>query len=218
LRLMTTLSHQIGQRKPTAERSQLLRFFEENGDFIAGLVDARTKDQVEYLLKSLADPPGSSRTKRTHAITVGINAYVGASAGREFWERSPQDQNMQSNFTVLAPTMPVGFTVSGLLGASSKKHPQSFSLHVSLLDLGAMMTYRLESEGEFGAYKLTYKNVFKPGLQLHWNIQRSPFYLGVGWQTGAQFRVVDDKEISFRSSRTFLAFGVDVPIKTLYQR
>ena len=218
LRLMTTLSHQIGQRKPTAERSQLLRFFEENGDFIAGLVDARTKDQVEYLLKSLADPPGSSRTKRTHAITVGINAYVGASAGREFWERSPQNQNLTSDFTVLAPTMPVGFTVSGLLGASSKKHPQSFSLHVSLLDLGAMMTYRLESEGEFGAYKLTYKNVFKPGLQLHWNIQRSPFYLGVGWQTGAQFRVVDDKEISFRSSRTFLAFGIDVPIKTLYQR
>ena len=217
LRLMTTLSRQIGQEKTSEERSRLLQFFEENGDFIAGLVDAKTKDQVEYLLKSLADPPGSSRTKRTHAMTVGINAYVGASAGREYWERTPQGQNLQSDFTVLAPTMPVGFTISRLFGAS-QRHPQSFSLHVSLLDLGAMMTYRLAAEGDFGSYKLTYKNVFKPGLQVHWNIQRSPFYLGLGWQTGAQFRVIDDKEISFRSSRTFLAFGIDVPIKTLYQR
>ncbi len=218
LRLITTLSGQIGQGKPSEERSFVIKFFEENGDFIAGLVDAKTKDQVEYLLKSLADPPGSSRTKRTHAITVGINAYVGASAGREFWERKPQNENVQSDFTTLAPTMPIGFTVSKLIGSTSWKHPQSFSLHVSLLDLGAMMTAHQASEDDFGTYKLTYKNMFKPGVQAHWNFQRSPFYLGLGWQTGAQFSVMDDKEISFRSSRYFLAFGIDVPIKTIYQK
>jgi len=217
MRLMTSLSRQLEKSDPSDKRDKLINFFSENGDFIAGLVDARTKDQVEYLLKSLADPPGSSRTKRTHAITVGINAYVGASVGQETWERNPaQGQNLQSDFTVLAPTMPVGFAVSKLIGRSWK-NPQSFSLYVSLLDLGALMTYRLAEEDDYGEYKLTYKNVFKPGLQLHWNIQRTPFYLGTGWQTGAQFRQVEDKEISFRSSRFFLAFGVDVPIKTLYQ-
>lgn len=217
MRLMTTLSRQLEKNTTSPERARLLHFFEEYGDFVAGMVDAKTKEQVEYLLKSLADPPGSSRTKRTHNITVGINAYVGVSAGREYWERNPtQTSGLQSDFTVLAPTVPVGFAISKLLGPSWK-HPQSFSLYVSLLDLGAMMTYRLASENEFGTYKLTYKNIFKPGLQLHWNIQRTPFYLGAGWQTGAQFREVDDREISFRSSRFFMAFGIDVPIKTLYQ-
>lgn len=217
LRLMTTLSQQIDRGKSNEERAFLLRFFEENGDFIAGLVDAQTKNQVEYLLKSLADPPGSSRTKRTHSITVGINAYVGASAGREYWERKPQQQNLQSDFNVLAPTMPIGFTVSKRFGTDQAR-PQSFSLFVSLLDLGAMMTAHQASEEDFGSYKLTYKNMFKPGVQVHWNIQRTPFYLGLGWQTGAQFRILDDKEITLRSSRTFLAFGIDVPVKTLYQR
>ncbi len=212
LRLMTTLSGQIDKGKPSEERSFMLRFFEDNGDFIAGLVDAKSKEQVEYLLKSLADPPGSSRTKRTHAITVGINAYVGVSAGQEYWQRKPQNQNKQSDFTVLAPTMPIGFSLSRLFGT------QSYSLYVSLLDLGAMMTAHQASEDDFGTYKLTYKNMFKPGVQVHWNIQRSPFYVGLGWQTGAQFRVIEDKEISFRSSRAFVAFGIDVPIKTLYQR
>ncbi|MCA0237803.1 MAG: hypothetical protein LCH81_15615 [Bacteroidetes bacterium] len=217
MRLMTTLSKILDKTDESEQRARLLNFFEEYGDFVAGLVDAQSKEQVEYLLKSLADPPGSSRTKRTHSITVGINAYVGASFGQENWDRNTlSGQVLQSDFAVAAPSMPVGFAISKLLGASWK-HPQSFSLFVSLLDLGALMTYRLEKEDTFGEYKMTYKNVFKPGLQLHWNIQRTPFYLGAGWQTGAQFRQIDDREISFRSSRYFLAFGVDVPIKTLYR-
>lgn len=215
LRLMATLSKELEKNAGSEKRAQLLHFFEEYGDFIAGMVDAKTKEQVEYLLKSLADPPGSSRTKRTHNITVGINSYVGVSAGREFWKRSAGAEFADQDFLMLAPTVPVGFTVSKLLGRSWK-HPQSFSLYISLLDLGAMMTYRLPST-EYGSYKLTYKNVFKPGLQLHWNIQRTPFYLGAGWQMGAQFRETDEQEISFRSSRFFGAFGIDVPIKTLYQ-
>ena len=216
LRLMTTLSRELEKTTSNEKRARLLHFFEEYGDFIAGMVDAKTKEQVEYLLKSLADPPGSSRTKRTHNITVGINAYAGVSAGREFWRESSTSTAGDEDFFVLSPTVPVGFAISKLVG-SSWKHPQSFSLYLSLLDLGAMMTYRLSST-QYGQYKLTYKNVFKPGIQLHWNIQRTPFYLGVGWQMGAQFRESEDQELSFRSSRFFGAFGVDVPIKTLYQR
>ena len=82
-----------------------------------------------------------------------------------------------------------------------------------------MLSYRLGDESEFGSDKLDFKNVLKPGVQLHWNIQKTPFYLGTGWQTGAQYRQENGQEISFRASRwMFLVFGVDVPVKTMYRR
>lgn len=208
---------EIAPSGASANQNYLLRFFEQYGDFIAGLVDARDKNEVEYLLKSLADPPGSSRTKRTHRFTASLNAYLGASAGWEYWARKQNNITENTNFGMLAPAIPVGFTLSRLLWAQ-EEHPQSFSLHVTVLDLGGMMTYRLAEEDKYGAYKLSFKNVFKPGLQLHWNIQKSPFYLGLGWQTGPQFRQENGEEVAFRASRFFISFGVDTPIRTLYAR
>jgi len=216
LRLMTSLSKQIDQKNPSSKRAKMLRFFEEYGDFIAGMVDAKTKAEVEYLLKSLADPPGSSRIKRTKAMSVGLNAYLGASVGQDSWQRRESDPTTE--FTSFAPSIPIGFTYSLLLGRKNK-HPQSFSVFVGVLDLGAMLSYRLGDESEFGSDKLDFKNVLKPGVQLHWNIQKTPFYLGTGWQTGAQYRQENGQEISFRASRwMFLVFGVDVPVKTMYRR
>ena len=198
-------------------RNYVLQFFEQYGDFIAGLVDAKDKNEVEYLLKSLADPPGSSRTKRTHRFTASLNAYLGASAGWEHWERQQGDTSSAANFGMLAPAIPVGFTLSKLLWAETS-HPQSFSLHVTVLDLGGMLTYRLAEEDQYGAYKFSFKNVLKPGLQLHWNIQKSPFYLGLGWQTGPQFRQQNSEEVALRASRFFFTLGIDTPIRTLYAR
>ena len=233
VRLITSLSKQVQLAETLSEkpkkrlkktaagtdknRNYVLLFFEQYGDFIAGLVDARDKNEVEYLLKSLADPPGSSRTKRTHRFTASINAYLGASGGWEYWARKQNNITENTNFGMLAPAIPVGFTLSRLLWAQ-EEHPQSFSLHITVLDLGSMITYRLAEEDKYGSYKLTFKNVFKPGLQLHWNIQKSPFYLGLGWQTGPQFRQENGEEVAFRASRFFISFGVDTPIRTLYAR
>lgn len=206
-----------GSAEAGANRKYLLHFFEQYGDFIAGLVDARDKNEVENLLKSLADPPGSSRTKRTHRFTASLNAYLGASAGWENWRRKQGNITTVNDFGTLAPAIPVGFTLSKLFWPESSR-PQSFSLHVTVLDLGGMMTYRLAEEDKYGAYKLTFKNVLKPGLQLHWNIQKSPFYLGMGWQTGPQFRQENGEEVALRASRVFFTFGIDTPIRTLYAR
>ena len=69
-----------------------------------------------------------------------------------------------------------------------------------------------------GDSKISFKNVFKPGLQFHWNIPKSPFYLGVGAHYGPQFLdTAAGDEMSVRSFRfSFLNFGLDIPIKTFY--
>lgn len=219
IRLLGSMSQQLAQTKrqeSDGQRKNLLTFFSKYGDFIAGLVDARSPVEMEQLLASLADPPGSARTKRTHHLSASLNAYLGLTVG---WERLTRGQNTSSDpFSFgLAPTIPIGVTFSRLCFRNAKK-PQSFSLHLTAFDLGAMLTYRQMDEDEFGTHKLSLKNTVKPGFQLHWNIQKSPAYLGLGWQSGAQFREEDGREIVLRSSRFFFACGVDIPARSLFAR
>jgi hypothetical protein len=186
-------------------------FLQEYGFFIADMVDAETGDEVQSLLNGIADPPGSSRLKRRKPMTVGLNAYLGGTVGQESWQNNALQQSDQ--FYNVAPTMPIGITMSGLIGNAA--NPPSFSLFLSFLDLGSMLAYR-EDSNNFGENKITFKNVFKPSLQVHWNINKSPFYLGAGGQIGPVYRDFAGDERSFRSTRFFLSFGVDVPIKTFF--
>ena len=189
-------------------------FLSKYGFFIADLVDAETGDEVQSLLEGIADPPGSSRLKRQKNLTVGLNAYLGGSVGSETWNRSISSVNDQ--FISIAPTMPIGIAMSGRLGNGAK--PPSFSLFLSLLDLGSILSFRGD-DSPFGDYKFTYKNMFKPSLQVHWNIPDSPFYLGVGGQIGRQYieNPLGD-EVNLRSTRFFFNFGVDVPVKTFFTK
>lgn len=191
-----------------AGREYAILYLQKYGDFIAGLIDARSTNEVEEILRHASDPPGSSRIKRSSPFTVGINSFLGGTVGTETWERD----TMSSDFVSLAPTMPVGIAMSWL----TKKN-QSWSIYVSLLDVGSLLTYR-PNENNFGDTDFTFKNVFKPGAQLQYNIKNSPFYLGAGWQRGPQFQNINGEQTSFTSNRYFFGFGVDVPIKTLYQR
>lgn len=188
-------------------------FLQEYGFFIADLIDAETGDEVQSLLNGIADPPGSSRLKRTERLTVGLNAYLGGSVGQESWQTSQNTQTEQ--FVSIAPTMPIGITFSGLIGNGPR--PPSFSLFLSFLDLGSMLSFRGD-ESAFGENKITYKNMFKPSLQIHYNIPKSPFYIGLGGQIGPHYRDLNGEELSVRTNRLFFNFGVDVPVKTLFVR
>lgn len=213
IRLLGSMSKQLGQ---TTEQNPLYTFLSKYGDFIAGLADAKSPLEMEHLLAGLAAPSGSARTKRTHHLSASLNAYLGITAGRERLTRG-QSTPIDSSFFGLAPTIPIGLTVSRLCFRNSKR-PQSFSLHLTAVDLGAMLTFRQIDEAEFGTQKLSIKNIVKPGIQVHWNIQETPLYMGLGWQSGPQFREENGREIALRSSRFFLAVGVDMPMLSLYAR
>lgn len=191
-----------------AGREYALAYLQKYGDFISGLLDARSQYEVEEILKHASDPPGSSRIKRTSPFTVGINSFLGATVGAEQWELDSES----TDFVSFAPTMPVGIAVSWLT-----KKQQSWSIYASILDVGTLLTFRPDDDN-FGDTDFTFKNVFKPGVQLQYNIKNSPFYLGVGWQRGPQYQNINGEQTSITSNRYFLGFGVDVPIKTLYQR
>ena len=162
-------------------------------------------------MEQISDPPGSSRNKRRSPLSVSLNAYLGGTFGHEIW--SGEALTKTEDFYSLAATMPIGITLSRLFG----RKKSSFSLFISFLDIGALLSYQPSSVQQAEA-DFTFKNVFKPGLQAHWNIKKSPFYIGLGWQSGRQFIKANDVKRTVSSNRTFVAFGVDVPIRTLYQK
>ncbi len=220
IRLFSTLDEAIVSLKDKKKGKQgaVIRFFRNYGDFVADLIDAESGTQVQGLMNSIADPPGSARAKRRQDFTVAINAYLGASFGFESWEQP--ESNITEEFWSLAPTMPLGISISKLLGKKREEGPErrpSFTAFLSFLDLGGLLTYRstdkIDAETVF-----SFKNVFKPGLQLHVNPRNTPFYFGVGGHFGSQFLDSGGEEVSVRAARGFVAFGIDVPVKTLYQK
>ena len=217
IRIFSSLDAAIDS-KEEGKRSLLVGFFRNYGDFIADLVDAKTGDEVKGLMTSIANPPGSSRTKRRQDFTVSLNAYLGGTFGYESWEDNKTGDT--DTFWSLAPTMPVGISISKLLGkkkeSEEEKRP-SFSAFISFVDLGSLLSYRGGNEIDAES-KITFKNIFKPGLQFHWNPRKTPFYVGLGGHYGSQFLEADGNELSVQALRGFVAFGVDVPIKTLYQK
>jgi hypothetical protein len=198
------------------KRQAAIQFLKQYGNFVADLIDAKSDNQVKDLLDNIADPPGSSRTKRRKDITVGINAFLGATVGGEQWSGDALTGDDEKYFANVAPSMPFGFAVSGLLGKHTEK-PQSFSLFLSLLDLGGLFSYRADPSA-IGDDGINFKNVFKPGLQVQWNLRKSPFYLSAGGHFGPHFRTLNDEVVSFNSKRFFIGFGIDVPVFTLYTK
>ena len=197
-------------------RSLAIQFLKEYGHFIADLVDARTSDQVKNLLESIADPPGGSRAKRTSARTVGLNSYLGGNAGYETWTNTAE--SIDESFVSPGVNMPVGIAFSFSYARKNKPEKRtSFSIFASFLDLGGLFTY-VPSTDIAVDNTLSFKNIFKPGLQLHWNIPKSPFYMGIGGQYGIHYQTIKEEQIPIRSTRFFFSMGVDVPIKMFYQR
>ncbi|MBX2872357.1 MAG: hypothetical protein KTR30_09665, partial [Saprospiraceae bacterium] len=203
------------KEKRMAKRSKspdVLAFLRDYGDFMADLIDADTSTDVNALLKAFADPPGSSQEKRRNYITANLNGYVGVLAGYERLSGGLLRENQE--YATFAPTIPVGISFSKMSGKGKKA--QSYSLFLSILDLGSLTTYSLDGNVA-GESQISFKNVLKPGLQFHWNIKNSPFFLGAGGQLGPQFREFDGKQSQLNSAHFFINFGVDVVIKRLFK-
>lgn len=227
LGLFTSLAPVLqGDKTGQDELSEFLTFLTEYGYFVAGLVDAQSTNEVQSLMEGIADPPGSSRLKRKKKVTVALNAYLGVSAGQETWEQN--SSNTEETFTNVMPTMPIGFSISRRLGKrrievndstlqTKELDRHSLSLFLSLIDLGSFFNY-VPGDTQFGETDLTFKNVFRPGVQLHYNFKNLPFYAGLGAQYGPQYRELQGEQITLQSTRFFLSLGVDVPLKTLFVR
>ncbi len=84
--------------------SDVYKFVEKYGPFIATLSEAKSGEEVAAALESAAAPVGSFRVKHNYRQNVCVQAYVGVSGGQEYLY---MNNAWQGNF-VTAFTAPIG--------------------------------------------------------------------------------------------------------------
>ncbi|MFK7775679.1 MAG: hypothetical protein AB8F94_26285, partial [Saprospiraceae bacterium] len=192
------------------------------GTFMANMVNAQTSEQVKNILKSATLPPGSSRIKRETSSSFTINSYLGAAIGRDRLLDVPANLDIKQDAFGASLSVPIGFTYS--FSPNFIKNNSSFSLHVPLIDLGAITAYRQNPKNT--SYSIdnlpdfSWNNLFSPGAFVVYNFANSPFSLGVGGQYGPQLREIKldtGDAINVNSWRFPMAFfTIDVPFFNLY--
>jgi len=195
-------------------RADLLKY----GTFMANMIAAESPEQVAQVIEAAALPVGSHRIKKISNFSVALNAFAGGAFAREYLRADSLAVNKKS--WVVAFTSPVGLALSwGKESKCSRWLPgKSFSLFVSVLDLGALTSYRLQKGGDFPEFEV--KNIVAPGGYVAFGFD-GPFALGLGAQYGPELRKVDAKtmksQITTSAWRAGAFLTVDIPIFNFYK-
>jgi len=186
--------------------SQELLFY---GNFMANVASAQNADDMRSALLGAALPPGSSRVKREESFNIGLNTYLGLGGGVEVLNNGDA---MNKTAGTIGLSLPVGLSVSWKF---KKEHALSYSVLLSVLDLGAVAAFRLGDPNAEALPDLKIENFVAPGAYFLFNIPRSPFSMGVGSQYGPRVRSItaaNGVQSQASAWRWGGFIGMDVPI------
>jgi hypothetical protein len=207
---------------------EIMGSFFRYGTFMSSVVQAETPEEVEAAIEAFALPSGSSRIKRESQFNVALNAYVGLFTGVE----KIKGVDMDNELNTFGLTAPIGISVSTgkhKFFGQGKGH-WSYSLFVSLVDLGAVTAYRFKTTASDTATveqvpTIQLKDIFSPGAFFSIGIPKSPVSINLGAQMGPNLRRVTttDQGLTHEYSnsvywRYSISVLVDIPILNFYTK
>jgi hypothetical protein len=226
------------------DQSKALKDFIKYADLAINLTSASTSEEMVTAIESAALPSQSYRLKRNSYFSISVNSYPGAFVATEFLLN---EDVKNETAPVIGFTAPIGIGFNWGIGKSdeptkysdfptetvikNKKYVDnknyfkghSLSLFLSVVDLGAITTFRL-SDDETPVNDIQWQNVFAPGVYVVWGIGNTPLALGVGGQYGPELRNVKTVEgvatptIDSRAFRLGISLTVDIPLLHLYAK
>lgn len=139
------------------------------GNFMAAVIKSESSDDVQMAIEAAAMPAGSYSVKQKAALNLALNAYVGYC-----WDFKNTGLLMRGVYA------PVGFTLSRAL---FKKAGGAAGIFVSLIDIGGIVSYRLEN-GTTDALKqeIRLESIFSPSAQLVLSVPKLPLAVAAGWR------------------------------------
>lgn len=182
----------------------------------ATLADARSEQQVIAALQTAASPVGGWRGKAVGDVRLSLSAYPGFGGGYESVVGRDLGPGLRSSLSMGA-MLPVGFDftfASRMQERSATPFLRSFGLFLAPVDLGAVLSYRLDtSDPVTNEPQESFRQLFAPGVFLSTGLTRRwPLTMLAGWQFLPAARSVDTPSGPERRSATrwVLSFGVDV--------
>ncbi|RDB03669.1 hypothetical protein [Runella aurantiaca] len=185
----------------------LIQQIDKWSGFMSAAVNAKTSEDVKAVVKRYVNPPSSYIDKRNHPFTLTIGGMPGLYVGREKLVDTAGKSECKSTFGL---TLPIGIDISfKFLKASS------LSLFASIIDLGALLSYRLNTNANTLPDEFNFKQFLSPGLSLGWGFPNTPITLSAGYQYAPQLRKLDKdatSEVLSNAHRWQLRVAYDIPL------
>ena len=180
--------------------------------FAADVINSKDSDDAKELIKKHVAPAASFINKREFTSTLSITTQPGYYIGFESLDG-------YGGFTS-GITLPVGFELTWKLTGkkASDKKPEnkpSIGVFAQLLDLGAMLNFRVSDESSTLPDKVEISQVFSPGASITYGLKNSPLTIGLGYQYTSELRKItldNGNEIYPNGHRVFLRLGWDIPL------
>ncbi len=175
-------------------------------DTLIPLAEAEDADDLAEKLEGLVDPLGGWRRKSKHKMW-SITSLVGAQTGIEWLDGQDGDAH---------------HSTSGMLGVVGVQRSWpvgkgNFGALLSVVDLGAMITYSEESSLDGGTTTSeannSFSSVVSPGVYFTYSDSRSPFTFGIGGSKTPKLRSVKfdggiEEEVDSLRALIFVAIDV----------
>jgi len=205
------------------------------GAFLAAVVQSRDASEIKSAIRAVALPAGSYSIKRRTYRNISLNAYPGVTGG---WELAANnfDKEWAPNFGFTAP-LGLGFSwgykanINGYKYIYNDKYRarvekanirddnrflsgHSGTIFVPLIDLGAIVLFRLDNSEEAFPEDITFQQIFSPGIMYAHGLPNVPITLMGGMQMSPQLRKINQRKAN--SFRFNFSVVVDLPLGNLY--
>lgn len=210
--------------------AKLTRTFDQWSGFTSGVVSATNSEDIRKVISRYAAPPASFIEKRTSPFTISVSGMPGLFVGVEKADLSSATQSFTATdeakskkpFTV-GLSLPVGldfaWAFNSAIRRQEKKGAYSIGLFVQLIDLGAMLNYRLTTQSNTLPEEVKIKDIFSPGGMINIGFPNTPFTLGAGYQYAPALRRLDKKDRTLpllNAHRWQLRLAYDIPLFRIY--
>ncbi len=186
---------------------EVINTIENYGSFMTDVINAKNSDEVKESIKKHAAPPTSFILKREYQRTLSITGQPGYFISTEKLDGSEQKFGFVSGIT-----LPMGFEAT-FKTTHGKENSGSIGIFAQVIDLGAVLNFRVGDSTSTLPDQITFKQIFSPGISFNYGFKNSPVNLGLGYQYTSELRKITENgnEIYPNGHRIFLRLSWDIP-------
>jgi hypothetical protein len=206
------------KNSPDKNVTDVIQKFNTYGAFFGQLANAKTSNQVDSIITNTVLPPGSSYIKKHSIFNIALQAYTGLYGGVQ---QQATDKNPVGSLGITAP---VGIAFSWG-GPKNSLNPGSFSIFVSIIDLGPLLSYRFKNPNDTLANNVSVRlsQIVSPGLHLVWGIPKLPISLGAGFSyipllTNVETTAIKVNNVNNSPFRAQIFLAVDIPLLNFHNK
>jgi len=218
-------------------RKRKMREVFRYGAFLAAVAESKNPEDIKQAIRAIALPTGSYSIKRRSFANISLNAYPGLTGGYELIQNE-LGRRWAPNTGFTAP-LGLNFSWGYRSKIDNKRYldnqkyrrrvdrsldmreerfltGHSGSLFFSLLDLGAVVLFRLDGSDNSLPEDVGFQQVFSPGVMYSHGFPNIPISVLAGIQVSPQLRKFGDEPAD--SFRFNLGVTVDLPMANFHTR